>query len=344
MSRIQVAVGVIQQGDYVLIGQRLVKDQYFGKWEFPGGKINSDESPLAALKRELSEELGIEVQSTRPLIYLEHDYPDRHVSLHVFWVDRFSGEQRFSEHFFSEQRFSEQRFSEKLEGAEGQALKWVKPLDCKKMDFLQANDAIINAVSLPKQIWITDIQRFGLEQTVSVIEKAVSQNAAQNLTHNDSCPNKTFAIQLRENDASESQLASYLRKLRKVCDDQLIFLNGSPELAEHLGFDGVQLNSHRAKEYENRQQLPDFWVAVSCHDAQQLQHAEHIADFALLSPIQPTKSHPDQKGIGWQQFESLVKTVKLPCYGLGGMKKTDIGVACVHGGQGIAAISSVWGC
>ena len=58
MKRIEVAVGIVFNTlGQVLVGQRTVADQYLGKWEFPGGKIESGESVTQALRRELQEEL-----------------------------------------------------------------------------------------------------------------------------------------------------------------------------------------------------------------------------------------------------------------------------------------------
>ena len=315
MKRIQVAVGVIQKGDKVLVGQRLVKDDYFQKWEFPGGKIEEGEQPILALKRELYEELTIEVHSAHPLIYIEHDYPDRKVNLHVFWVDDFEGDPT---------------------GAEGQALQWIKPIDCQKIDFLQANEPIVNAVSLPLRTLITDIDQYGLNHTLNVIETIVEKANDQPIRDG------RFAIQVREPNATKLEIDKYHELLRKVSGSNLIFLNGDPDIAKQIGFDGVQLNSHRAKRYDTRNQLPDFWVGVSCHDSNQLMHAEQIADFALLSPICSTRSHPETKGIGWKAFRELVNKAKIPCYALGGMRYEDIRLSCENGGQGIAAISAIW--
>lgn len=126
MKRIKVAVGIIfnEQGK-VLVGQRTVRDQYFQKWEFPGGKLESNESVSEALQRELSEELAIEVKESQPLMTLEHDYPDRKVQLLVRTVTSYTGTPH---------------------GAENQQLKWVATDDLEDLDFLTGNKAIIEAV------------------------------------------------------------------------------------------------------------------------------------------------------------------------------------------------------
>ena len=124
VARIQVAVGILtNQVGEVLVGQRLVKDDYFQKWEFPGGKIERGETCEQALIRELKEELGIQVVSCEPLMILNHDYPDRHVRLHVLLVSDYQN---------------------KPLGREGQALRWVALHDLHDLDFLAGNQPIID--------------------------------------------------------------------------------------------------------------------------------------------------------------------------------------------------------
>ena len=308
-KRIDVAVGVIRRGDNVLVGQRLVEDRYFQKWEFPGGKLGANEAPLCALKRELNEELDINVLSARPLITLEHDYPDRHVRLFVFVVNDFDGEPT---------------------GAEGQSLQWVAPARCFDLDFLDANLPITNAVQLSERVLITDIQQYGLEKTLSVVE-ALCRKKEFN-----------FTLQLREMSDSRMELERSLKEFREIMGERMIFLNGDAQQAYDLGFDGVQLNRHRAKKIAKRSDLPNLWVGVSCHGQSELKHAEKIADFALLSPVKRTSSHPGELGMGWSRFEELVRQAKLPCYALGGVTQEDVDTAWGYGAQGVAAVSSVW--
>ena len=62
-----------------------------GHWEFPGGKVEPGESDADALRRELREELGIEIISARPLEELTHEYPERRVVLSVWVVSEYAG-------------------------------------------------------------------------------------------------------------------------------------------------------------------------------------------------------------------------------------------------------------
>jgi 8-oxo-dGTP diphosphatase len=75
-----------------LIGQRGPGAHMAGAWEFPGGKKTPDETRLAALERELAEELGIAVVSAEPFIEISHAYPDRTVRLDVWVVRDYRGE------------------------------------------------------------------------------------------------------------------------------------------------------------------------------------------------------------------------------------------------------------
>jgi 8-oxo-dGTP diphosphatase len=84
-------------------------------------------------------------------------------------------------------------------------------------------------------------------------------------------------------------------------------------------------------------------VGASCHDHEELQRAAALGlDYALLSPLRPTASHPESAPLGWTRFGELVETVPLPVYALGGLAPQDLGEAFQHGAQGIAAIRSLW--
>ena len=81
MKLVHVAVGVVRRGTQVFISLRADNAHQGGKWEFPGGKVEDNETVLDALRRELQEEIGILVQSSEPLLIIEHDYGDSLLSL-----------------------------------------------------------------------------------------------------------------------------------------------------------------------------------------------------------------------------------------------------------------------
>jgi 8-oxo-dGTP diphosphatase len=101
---IDVAVGILMRrnGD-VLLGQRPAGKPYEGYWEFPGGKVESGEEIVDALKREFIEELGVRILSADPWCGVEHVYPHAHVRLHFYISREWEGEPT---------------------GLEGQALAW----------------------------------------------------------------------------------------------------------------------------------------------------------------------------------------------------------------------------
>ncbi len=88
----EVAAGILldSEGRY-LLGQRPAGKPYAGYWEVPGGKIESGETVFQALRRELQEELGIDIQSSEELTVLEHDYPHAYVRLHVSLIRHWVG-------------------------------------------------------------------------------------------------------------------------------------------------------------------------------------------------------------------------------------------------------------
>ncbi len=94
---VEVAVGILlKNSSNVLMSKRPDGKPYAGYWEFPGGKLEPNESVALALCRELKEELGIEISLDpshyQELMIIEHDYPHAYVRLHVCLVQQWQGE------------------------------------------------------------------------------------------------------------------------------------------------------------------------------------------------------------------------------------------------------------
>lgn len=126
MNHLNVAAGILCDAKgRVLIAERLGDGPFHGLWEFPGGKIASDESSLQALSRELAEELGIEVTACASFMNLHHEYEDRIVSIEFFIVSDWNSDPI---------------------GREGQALRWVPRERLDANELLPADVPVIAAL------------------------------------------------------------------------------------------------------------------------------------------------------------------------------------------------------
>ncbi|MBY6187788.1 8-oxo-dGTP diphosphatase MutT [Marinobacter hydrocarbonoclasticus] len=92
MSVVQVAIGIVVINGNVLVAQRHKTQHQGGLWEFPGGKVEQEETPEQALIRECQEEVGLTPRNPTLFERINHDYGDRQVQLHVFLVTEADGE------------------------------------------------------------------------------------------------------------------------------------------------------------------------------------------------------------------------------------------------------------
>lgn len=90
MKTIRVVAAVIRDGDKIFATARGY-GEYKGWWEFPGGKIEAEETPEAALVREIREELDTEIRVGELIDTIEYDYPTFHLSMDCFWAEVISG-------------------------------------------------------------------------------------------------------------------------------------------------------------------------------------------------------------------------------------------------------------
>lgn len=90
MKIVKVVAAVIRNGDKIFATARGYGD-YKGQWEFPGGKVESDETPQQALIREIKEELDTDIEVGSLIRTIEYDYPTFHLSMDCFWCKIISG-------------------------------------------------------------------------------------------------------------------------------------------------------------------------------------------------------------------------------------------------------------
>ena len=89
MKNVEVVAAIIQKDDQFLATQRGY-GQFKGLWEFPGGKIDLDETKEEALEREIKEELNCDIDIKRFILTINYDYPNFHLTMHCFLCELLS--------------------------------------------------------------------------------------------------------------------------------------------------------------------------------------------------------------------------------------------------------------
>ena len=126
---IEVVAGLIVRDGRVLICQRSATSKFPLKWEFPGGKVETGENPSAALRRELREELAIDVEESKEFSRYVHYYKDMApVELRFFQVTRFRGE---------------------VKNLIFQQIVWAQVQNLEQFDFLEGDLLLIKTLTVP---------------------------------------------------------------------------------------------------------------------------------------------------------------------------------------------------
>ena len=306
---IPVVAGVIRDnGGRILLAERPPGKHLAGCWEFPGGKVDAGESTSQALRRELDEELGLQVEACSPLLSLCHHYPDRSIRLLLRSVGRWSGEP---------------------EGREGQALGWFSLEQASALTMPEADRPILRLLSADPRYSISPSPLAFARQADFLADWEARLAAGFRL------------LQLRAHGLSSTALASLARECAALAARYQArwLINGQFGQALEFGADGVHLSARLARQVSGRPAGFAGLVGVSCHDPQELAQAAVIgADFACLSPVQATATHPDTKPLGWARFESMCAGSPLPVMALGGLSPDDLDQARERGAFGVAGI------
>lgn len=123
MKIIDISIAIVKKPDNLfLICLRPDDVHQGGKWEFPGGKVEQNETAEQAMLRELQEEVAITALDYTLLETTFFDYGDKQLNLHFFLIDKFSGD---------------------AVAQEGQVMRWVNKTDLQNYPFPEANAAVI---------------------------------------------------------------------------------------------------------------------------------------------------------------------------------------------------------
>ena len=298
-----------QRGGSYLLAQRPAGKAYAGYWEFPGGKVEPGESLDAAIKREIGEELGIEIRVACPWLTRTHVYEHASVRLHFFRTREWVG---------TPQGLEGQRFAFQTPGAET-----VAPM-------LPANRPILNAVGLPQQYGVTNAAELGVENFLQALEAALT--------------NGLRLVQVREKGMSADQLRTFSQAVIERCKayGARCLVNGDAAIAQLAGADGMHLT---ARQLMNTSVRPPFpMLGASVHSREELEHATSIGcDFAVLGPVLPTASHAGAATLSWEGFTRIARNATIPVYAIGGMQATDLyPAAWQSGAHGVAMLRAAW--
>jgi len=307
---VHVVAGVLSDArGRILLARRTAGRDLAGAWEFPGGKVEAGESPLAALDREWQEELGVRVLAASPLVSVPQAYPGKRIVLDVYRITSAQGTPR---------------------GRERQALAWAPADRLHGYPMPPADRPVVAVLNDPDRYLVTPVPGTEPGAFLARIERALLAGVRR--------------LQLRAPGLPMSQLRPLAIAAQALCRQAggQLYVNGEPELAAELGC-GLHLRASQLMQARQRPLPEGQPLAASCHDAEQLRRAEDLgADFAVLGPVAATPSHPGQPALGWSAFAALREQVSLPIYAIGGMRAGDISLARRHGGQGIAAIRGLW--
>ena len=306
----EVVAGVIRDHrGRILLARRTEGRDLAGLWEFPGGKHEPDETPPAALARELREELGIEVEIGAPLIRVPQAYPHKRLSLDVYEISAWRGSVR---------------------GLEGQALAWVPPHKLVDYPMPPADVPVVAVLTQPDRYLVTPAPGADDDAWLAALDAALVDGVRR--------------VQLRAPQCDPARwraLAALAVQRCRVAGAQVL-VNADVALAQELGT-GVHLRASQLGEFAQRPLAADVAVAASCHSIAELRAAQALGcDFAVVGSIKPTASHPGAVPLGWEGLAALRETVSLPIYAIGGLVPDDIAEARRHGAQGIAAIRGLW--
>lgn len=244
---IEVVAAVLERPDgSFLVAQRPSGKVYAGYWEFPGGKVEPGEEAVAALARELHEELGIDLVTAYPWLVRVFAYPHGTVRINFFRVTAWRGEPH---------------------PREEQAIAWQRSGAATAAPMLPANAPILAALALPPEYAISAAARLGVAPMLERLERRLAQGLR--------------LMQVREPGLPPRERAHFTRQAIGLAHRYGCRVLTKEDVP---GADGRHYTSSELMRLERRPE--GALAAASCHTRDELDRAMALElDFVVLGPV-----------------------------------------------------------
>ena len=293
------ALAIIKKSGKFLYSLRS-KDPFFQYYEFPGGKVEINESPEEALIRECYEELDISVTNFNKIGFLTHNYNNLSVKLYIFEIIDYEG---------------------KITSKEKQKLLYLNAYNSSEK-FIESTYRILNYLSLPRLCRITSnhvLDNSSLSISLPHILRYRSSDVMRT----------TYIQQAKEYSKKKNNSINLILDAKYSSFYQGIKYTGLHYTSSEIRY----LNNSILSRSNNK-----LTYSASCHNIDEINIANKFNfDFILLSPI--LKSKGDIPAMGWDKFQELSTIANMPVYALGGVDESDLNICVSHNGYGVSGIS-----
>lgn len=295
---IHVAIAILNQQGKTLIAWRDEHLHQGGQYEFAGGKVEQDETPMQACRREVLEEVGIDIEHWRYFDEIIHQYDDRTVHLHVFQAN------------------VPLHLNHQIEPR----WQWVYRDELANFQFPSANQRIIQRLMWRPYIKISayfaDIEQLNAQTQFywRCLEQLSIHQAVEQLN-----------IVAQQNPQLLAQ-CMINQSIYQYCSTDVQKMIKAVHLTEQQLLAQTQLN-------DDKRYIASCHSFASLKWAEQI-----ACDAVFCSPIQKTATHPDVEPLGWEIFEQWANNSSLMIFALGGLQSDDLNCVRECGGFGVAGI------
>jgi 8-oxo-dGTP diphosphatase len=298
---VNVSIALLFHKNKVLVGWRDATQHQGNKAEFPGGKVEENESPIVACRREVFEEVGVELSNLHYFDLISHEYEDLIVNLNIF--------QAAIKH-------------EQLHAIQS-PWQWYDRDELTALNFPKANNMIIHRLQWMKKIKIIEstdsIPDFDSETALYFRTEYPHQLASWLEIHGQQF-NAPIIVNVQVWQALSKDFRKYVDAVQfkhnqlSVIDDDCSFQT----------------------EWRGIKRIASCHDIESLNKAVELGF-----DAVFLSPVLETESHPDQVALGWSTFSELSRNIHIPVFALGGMSVELMSEAIQNSAYGLAGMRNI---